>query len=236
MRSSERQSAPPTSNIFESQHIPTSNDTKCLSVYCTYNIGQILILGSNAFSFKGVVYVLITQLCCINLSWVLNSKYVLNGSNVLLRMDGKYRSRLHTVRTPASYCVDVHPLSIRDKLWGKAHVLGNKGLFDDAVTGARSGLALETQGADVWSWQKHLLSRTLQWLLCWKFQLSSLIPGPTESCSHCLDNIEAFQRGDRRTLVKLTLVLLSKCCFSQQKCFKLCSLVHCGGKVPEWEC
>lgn len=30
---------------------------------------------------------------------------------------------------------------------GKAHVMGNKGLFDDAVTEARNGLELDTQSA-----------------------------------------------------------------------------------------
>lgn len=37
-------------------------------------------------------------------------------STVFLQKDRKCRSWLHTVRTPASYCLDVHPLSISAKL------------------------------------------------------------------------------------------------------------------------
>lgn len=38
-------------------------------------------------------------------------------------------------KDPACYCLDVHPLSIRHKPGGKAHVLGNKGPIEEAVTG-----------------------------------------------------------------------------------------------------
>lgn len=33
-----------------------------------------------------------------------------------LQRDRKYKPWLHTIKTPESYCLDVHLLSIRDKL------------------------------------------------------------------------------------------------------------------------
>lgn len=55
-----------------------------------------------------------------------------------------YRSWPHTVRTPLkllSGCSFTVKISCAEK----AHVLENKALFDDAVTGARSGSALKTR-------------------------------------------------------------------------------------------
>lgn len=165
------------------------------------------------------------------------SKTVVAGVG-FCRGTGSYRSRLHTVRTPASYCVDVHPLSIRDKLWGKAHVLGNKGLFDDAVTGERSGLALETQGTDVWSRQKCRLSGHSSSCSVGNFN-SRVSSRAQQKVSRSFSTLS--KPSKERTGTHWCIWLLFYCpsiVFLSRKGFRWVTLLSCPSwlKMPEREC